>query len=401
MRGGWRRSTPWRLAPLALLLTLLLSACAAPFAASGAPSPVPAAATHTPTANTYTDAKLGFRITLPTGWAAQPEPGQRAAPSSSAVTLVDTLHTGTFVLLSIIRSPTMPAAFAQRGPATARIGPYPAFIADNSTQLGRVPCLIRLFLAQTDYAVAEECASDAPTHAAQLEQMLATYQPPAPGYTPPAALHQPPQQTCADVLRASGYDPAHLAWGHTLATPTATSPDGGWDTLRHGVYLCNNHGSTDPYLFQCTELVNRYDWEQWALPRFTDHSELYFDYYASGMEHPGQVRTLFPAGTYALASDASQAPSAFAPQPGDLLVFQDVNHARQGWTSGIRAGTLGHVALITGVDATHVYVAQENYNQTQYFLALPLTHTATGWRITDLSGVPNRIVRGWIHFAAE
>ncbi|HLY30094.1 MAG TPA: hypothetical protein VKQ36_03645, partial [Ktedonobacterales bacterium] len=60
-----------------------------------------------------------------------------------------------------------------------------------------------------------------------------------------------------------------------------------------------------------------------------------------------------------------------------------------------------HVALIVGVDATHVYVAQENFSDRAYFLALPLTHTATGYHITDLSGVSNRITRGWIHLALD
>ena len=58
----------------------------------------------------------------------------------------------------------------------------------------------------------------------------------------------------------------------------------------------------------------------------------------------------------------------------------------------------GHVALIVGVDARHVYVAQENYNDTQYFLALPLRHVAAGYEITDLSGLSHRVVRGWIRF---
>jgi hypothetical protein len=33
-------------------------------------------------------------------------------------------------------------------------------------------------------------------------------------------------------------------------------------------------------------------------------------------------------------------------------------------------------------------------------LALPLSRTARGWAIRDLSGIPDRIVRGWIHFTA-
>jgi hypothetical protein len=58
----------------------------------------------------------------------------------------------------------------------------------------------------------------------------------------------------------------------------------------------------------------------------------------------------------------------------------------------------GHVALITGIDATHVYIAQENYSDNQYFEALAFTQGAQGYHISDRSGIPWRIVRGWIHF---
>ena len=57
------------------------------------------------------------------------------------------------------------------------------------------------------------------------------------------------------------------------------------------------------------------------------------------------------------------------------------------------------MALITKVTATQVFVAQENYNDTQYFEALALTYDARGYHIADRSGLPNRITRGWIHFA--
>jgi hypothetical protein len=85
---------------------------------------------------------------------------------------------------------------------------------------------------------------------------------------------------------------------------------------------------------------------------------------------------------------------------GDILVFQDVNNPRIGWTSGL-IHSPGHVALITGVDNSYVYVAQENYNNTQFFLALPIHQVADGYEITDLSGWSQRIVRGWIHFTAN
>ena len=193
-----------------------------------------------------------------------------------------------------------------------------------------------------------------------------------------------------------GYTAA--TWGRTLATANPISPEGGWRDIA-GVTICSNTGSPDKYLFQCTELVNRYDAEQWGLPHIPGNAARYFDYYQNGTLHPGSIRDL-PAGSYALSDDARQGTSAFPPQPGDLLVFQDVASPARGWTSGLIASP-GHIAIITGVDASHVYIAQENYNDRQYFLALPLTHTARGYAITDRSGVAGRIVRGWIHFNIE
>ena len=53
------------------------------------------------------------------------------------------------------------------------------------------------------------------------------------------------------------------------------------------------------------------------------------------------------------------------------------------------------------VGANHVYIAQENDNGRQYFLALPLLHTARAMPSPTVSGVAGRIVRGWIHFTIE
>jgi hypothetical protein len=384
---------PTNVLVVALLAAIsLLAACASPsgLARSRAQAPTTTAASFP----AYVDPRLGFSIALPAGWTAQPSPGVHAAPNVAAVTLADAAHPGTLVLMSVFRAPGMPAAFAHRGVPTTNIGPYPAFVADTSASEGRVPCLVRILLARDDYVVGEECAADAQAQSASLDALLASYDPSAPANVAPLTVAAARQQDCAAVQRQHGYTPA--SWGRQLAPPGATSPAAGWGGTQPGVYLCANDGSPDRYLFQCTELVNRFDWELFDLPRFTDHAELYFDYVQNGTRQPGQVRAIFPAGSYALSSDAAQGPSAFAPAPGDLLVFQDVNDATRGWTSGIRAGTLGHVAIVTAVDATHVYVAQENYNDRQYFLALPLRHTSTGWHIVDLSGVPNRIVRGWI-----
>lgn len=390
------RGTAVARAPIAALLAavLLLVGCAA----SASPAVQRAATTtpSTPPVPAYVDARLGFSIALPAGWTAQPSPGLRAAPNVAAVTLADSAHPGTLVLVSVMRGTSMPGAFARRGMPTTAIGPYPGFVADTSASEGRTPCLIRSFLARDDYVTGELCAAGAQAHSAALDALLATYQPAAPANVLRVAPLAVAQQNCAADQRQHGYDPSSAGWGRQLAAPGATTPAAGWGGVQPGVYLCANDGSPDLYLFQCTELVNRFDWELFDLPRFTDHSELYFDYVQDGARQPGQVRAIFPAGSYALSDDAAQGASAFAPTPGDLLVFQDVNDAARGWTSGIRPGTLGHVAIVTAVDATHVYVAQENYNDTQYFLALPLQRTLAGWHVTDLSGLPNRIVRGWI-----
>ena len=188
-------------------------------------------------------------------------------------------------------------------------------------------------------------------------------------------------------------------WGKQLGAADATNPAAGWGALAPGIAVCDNVNSADQYLFQCTELANRLLYERWALPHIPGNAARYFDYYQDGVEHPGVVRDL-PAGAYALSDDASQGTSAFAPQPGDLLIFQDVNDPRVGWTSSLTTSP-GHVAVITRVDATHVYVAQENYSERAYFQALPMTRTTHGWAISDLSGISNRIVRGWVHFTAS
>ena len=393
---------PARAKLLALLAALvLLAGCAAQAGPTTTRHMATAAVTPTPLpVAAYVDARLGFSIALPAGWTAQRSPSLRAAATVAAVALADPTNPGTLVLVSVMRGASMPGAFARRGTPTTTIGPYPGFVADTSASEGRTPCLIRIFLAREDYVTGEECAADAEAHSATLAALLATYVPTAPANVRRVAPLADVQQNCAAVQQQQGYDPANAGWGRQLALPGATRPAVGWGDEQPGVYLCANDGSPDRYLFQCTELVNRFDWELFDLPRFTDHSELYFDYYQDGTRQPGQVRALFPAGTYALSDDAAQGTSAFAPTPGDLLVFQDVNDATRGWTSGIRPGTLGHVAVVTAVDANHVYVAQENYNDTQYFLALPLAHTAAGWHITDLSGLPNRIVRGWIRLSA-
>jgi hypothetical protein len=382
-------------------MTASLLACAPSstrsFGGSASPSGSPAASA-TPTGDEpdrYVDAKLGFSLVLPSpDWSASPEPGLRQDPHLSALTLITDEHsTHQQIVIGVFESGGMPTAFAEHGQPTTHIGPYPAFTDDRMHGLARTPCLVRIFLARDDYVMATWCSADAQAHASEFEALLSTFLPAGPGFVPHAEPAPAPEQ-CPQIKAGLGYGASVTPWGSMLAGPAELSPAGGWRQLEPGIYICSNTDSTDLYLFQCTELVNRYLYEEWALPHLPGNAARYFDYYQNGQAYPGVIRDL-PAGTYQLASDAGQGSSAFPPQAGDLLIFQDVNNPLAGWTSGL-ADSPGHIAIITGTDATHVYVAQENYNNTQYFLALPLTRVANGWHITDLSGIPNRIVRGWI-----
>jgi hypothetical protein len=348
----------------------------------------------------YVDAKLGFSLALPSrNWSADPEPGLRQDPHLSAVTLItDEQSTHQQIVIGVFESSAMPEAFAGQGRPTTHIGPYPGFSDDRMHGLARTPCLVRIFLARDDYVMATWCTADAQAHVSEFEALLATFLPAGPRFVPHADPAPAPED-CPKIEAGLGYSASVTRWGALLGAPTQQSPAGGWRQLQPGVYICSNTGSTDLYLFQCTELVNRYLYEEWALPHLPGNAARYFDYYQNGQPHPGVIRDL-PVGTYQLSSDASQGSSAFPPQAGDLLIFQDVNNPAAGWTSSL-ADSPGHIAIITGTDATHVYVAQENYNNTQYFLALPLTRVVSGWHITDLSGIPNRIVRGWIRLTPD
>jgi hypothetical protein len=379
---------------LVCLLSLLsMTSCAV--SRSTAPHAA-ASATHV-TANSapYTNATLGFSLEPPVGWIVQPQPGRQGSISTSGVILIapDQATAHRLVQISVIEGAAMASDFARRGPATTQIGSYPAFSDDRHPGEARVPCLVRVFLAANDYVVATWCSLDAAHQVQEFERLLATYRPAARGFVPHPAP-APLTQTCAQIQSAFGY-PNGVSWGRQLSAPGATAPAGGWNRLAPGVSLCSNTGSVDQYLFQCTELVNRYLDEQWALPHLPGNAARYLDYDQDGVRHPGVVRDL-PASIAQIADDASQGKSAFAPQAGDLLVFQDVRDARLGWTSGLTESP-GHVALMTSVTATQVVVAQENYNDQQYFEALSLTHDAHGYHIADRSGLPARITRGWIH----
>jgi hypothetical protein len=345
----------------------------------------------------YVDGKLGFRLDIPTGWTANALPGAHgASPHTSTVILIpnDEAQSHALVQLGVLEGSTMLADFARHGAPTSYIGSYHAFSDDRTLGEARVPCLVRIFFAAPDYVVADWCAKDALQHAEEFEHILAGYRP-GPTWFSGNASATPAPASCAQVQSQFGYLSAP-PWGRSLAAPEATTPASGWGQLAPGVYVCSNTGSTEPYLFQCTELVNRYLSEQWALPHLPGNAARYLDYFQDGALHPGVIRD-FPAGVAQMSDDASQGVNARAPQAGDLLVFQDVQDSRRGWTSGLTSAP-GHVALITKVTATQVFVAQENYNDMQYFEALALTRVGSGYHIADRSGLPNRITRGWIHF---
>ena len=368
---------------------------------SSQPTATPQSTSHlnpTPWGHSYQDSKLGFHLQIPDGWTASSETGLRSPVHISALTLMQEKSTAhQLIVISVTQSQAMPNAFAQRGTPSAHVGSYPAFTADRTGIEGRVPCTVRIFLAHTDYVVAEWCSMDASTHVALFEHILSTYQPATADFTAHTAP-APAPQTCAQVQQARNYTQS-AQWGWQLGKPTSTFPAIGWGRLSPGAYVCSNQQSPDPYLFQCTELANRFLYEQWALPHLPGNAARYYDYYQDGVYHPGVIHD-FPAGSYQLSDDATQGKSAFRPAPGDLLIFQDVHNSTIGWKSGLSSEP-GHVVVITGIDDTHVYVAQENYNETQYFLALPITKVANGYIITDLSGWSNRIVRGWIHFTVN
>ena len=399
----------WRGAFFLLLVLSLSSACAGPGAnatespaatskAIHAPAPTPkptALVNPFPHGHIYTDAKLGFQLMLPQDWQAHAQPGSQAAQGNAAVTLTTATEQDTHavIYLGVFEGADMPAAFAARGTPTLHVGPYAGFSADRTpADKGRANCLVRIFLAGNDYVKGDWCSHDTLAHQALFEQVLGTYQHAPDGFVAHGVV-TPQPQTCAGIQHMLGY--GDIPWGQALATPTSA----GWRQLQSGVAICSNDNSPDWYLFQCTELANRFLSERWALPRVPGSAGRYYDYYQDGVLHPGTIHT-FPSGSYQMSDDASQGKSTFRPGAGDLLIFQDVNNAQAGWTSGL-TNSPGHVAVIVGVDDQYIYVAQENYSDRAYFLALPIRQVANGYAITDLTGLSNRIVRGWIHFTVN
>lgn len=225
----------------------------------------------------YTDAKLGFQLTVPVNWQASPEPGSSAASGNSAVTFTENEQSSRAVIvIGVFHGASLPAAFAARGTPTAHIGAYPAFVADRLPGEGRAPCLVRIFLAHDDYVLADWCSPTALAYGAQFESVLATYQPAPPVFASDTSA-APAAQNCTGMQRQLGY--ASAAWGRELAAPAAP----GWRQAGTGIFVCSNDGSPDWYLFQCTELINRFLYERWALPHLPGNAARYYDYYQNGV----------------------------------------------------------------------------------------------------------------------
>jgi|GEM_PF-1636042 hypothetical protein len=394
---------------LCALLALLVASCS-----FGGTSNAVKRATPTPTAyasaGLYINPALHFALTVPAGWMVQQQYGMRQLPHTAAVTLVDTKHAADQINVNVTEGDAAVQAFAARGTAPARIGSYPAFIADSAAPAaqGRGPCLVRIFLADNDYVVGQWCGPDAQPHESEFEQVLATYRPASSGVNslvstaPASAYVAATPQTCAQLVSAVTDQPNDTSnWGKQQVLPNdprwGPYPLPGASVCSNFVYVNGQPQGYPGYSFQCTELANRFLAEQWGHGPLDGNAETYYDYYDSnGVRHDGSARVYADA---LLSDDGNQGTSSFKPGPGDLLIFQDVQDGAQ-WTSGIIPGSDGHVAIITAVTDTRVYMMQQNFSDTLYYMSLPITKVATGWHITDnISGVQGRIVRGWIHFS--
>ena len=276
MRGGSLRR--YCLRAIFLISVLFLVSCAS--AAAITPRMPSAVTTLTTSSARYTDGALGFSLDLPTGWMVQTQSDLRGAAHTSDVTFIggDQATAHRLLQIGVIESATTVADFASLGAPTSHASAPipPSAMIDCARRRARVPCLVRIFLAASDYAIADWCEMDALQHAQEFEQLLASYRPAPSGFVAHAGA-APAAQSCAQVESTFGYA-AHALWGRQLAAPDTTTPADGWNQLTPQMYLCSNTGSTEPYLFQCTELVNRYLYERWALPHLPGNAARYIDY---------------------------------------------------------------------------------------------------------------------------
>ncbi|GCF07758.1 hypothetical protein KDI_13220 [Dictyobacter arantiisoli] len=309
----------------------------------------------------------------------------------------------------MIRNKQNPQGFAQRGTPALHIGNYPAFKFDTPKQKQYpLACVVRVMLSGVDLVTAAWCSPHPTAQSHHFESILATYQ--SQSGIKPNPIHANtvnPVESCQDVINANNATYQGGDWGIQEGNPT----DSQWtSTFSPGAAVCDNFITSSTYsggyLFQCTELANRFVREQWGItPGFQVNAAQYFDFYPTdinngGQSTPGDATKLY-GNNVQLSSDASQETSSFAPTPGDLLIWQSVTDPSRGWTSGLTSGS-GHVAVITNVDASHVYIAQQNYTESQYYATLSLTKVANGWKVSgQIFNDPGIITRGWIHFNAN
>ncbi len=376
-------------------------------------SPSTYAATRTTgRVQTYIDKKLNFSVQIPVGWVAKPHPGQ-AKNANTTVVFTNTKLNKTRISIAVMRSSTSASSFASHGTPTLLIGSYPAFNLDILEQIQTgIGCAVRLMLAHEDIVVGRWCAKDALTHSQDLENILATYQDQATivKNTIPMRIDAVNAvESCSQVVSDGLYTdkfPTNYLSDATFGAERVYPNDSAWTTsFGSGVGVCDDYSAYlgrmwEPgYRFQCVELASRFINEEWGLQEFDVNAANYYDYYAGGGYNDGRARTLF-GNQVQLSDDASQGTSAFAPSAGDLLIFQDVNNVSQGWTSGLIPNIPGHVVVITSVASDHISVVQQNWHNGEIH-SFPLSKVGNGYHITDNSGMPGRITRGWIHFSAN
>ncbi|GCF08499.1 hypothetical protein [Dictyobacter arantiisoli] len=391
---------------IVLLISLLFMGLASMIA-----TPAYAASTSTIPKSTYINKTLGFSLQLPTGWVATPHTSIHNTGNADVI-FTNTALPGTHLEINVERSSAAPANFARQGKAKLAIGGYPAFQMD--THGGKnvaFPCLVRVLLAHNDIVTASWCAKDASAHVAQFESMLATYHDHA--ITSANSKAMPQTQTPVNSVQSCGQimqNPGPEMWGNfptgdaTFGGQMVSPNDPNWtNSFGEGVAVCNDYYSgggymwESSYLFQCTELANRFINEEWNLPEIGVDAFAYYDSYQNGVEVPGAARGAGYGAT--LVDDASQGNNSAPPVPGDLLVFQDVTDGVH-WTSGQIAGDPGHIVVVTGVTSNTVNVVQQNWHNGETH-SFALEHLSNGYHIVDNSGWTGRITRGWIHFSAN
>lgn len=295
-------------------------------------SPAVASAAATPS-NLYVDPILQFSLRVPSGW--QVKPGTVAHPSVSRsfISFADPALPTARIDIAVMRGSQMPADFAKRGTAPSHVGQYPAFDEDTaaSAQVPE-PCTGRVFLAQTDWVIAHMCADMPQGETASFLGMLATYQPIAPSgaktTAPIIAMAASAPSSCSTLAANASSKPSDQSnWGRQLAS----AYDSRWGVFQsQGANVCSNWIKTSPttgydwsgYYFQCVELANRFDREQWGLAGFDVDAGQYYDYYQNGTLNQGRVRTLFPSSAYQLVSDSSQSGSPYGERPRSSRILE-------------------------------------------------------------------------------